>query len=149
MHWSYGLSTDWGAAEGVRELLQNLWDGAIQNEVHGGDRSPVEIEVKESSKAVRKQGVKTMDIFFDGYSTRSRKGGHEKDGRVFKVHYSPSSRTLKLINYDVSLPKKILIIGKTSKSKNAHTIGGHGEGLKMGQLSQAMYVCADLTDSNS
>lgn len=67
---SYGTLTDWGVAEGIRELLQNLWDGAVQNTKFGGDIWPNDIRVDESKKRIYRAGASGFepDIIFDGYS---------------------------------------------------------------------------------
>ncbi|KAK0197977.1 hypothetical protein F5146DRAFT_1218655, partial [Armillaria mellea] len=43
-------------------------------------------------------------------------------------------RKLELINFDVALLRKNLLMGQTSKQEDANAIGGHGEGMKVGIL---------------
>lgn len=133
---SYGASAGWTATEGVREFLQNLWDGAVRNAKFGGNFHPNEMRVVESSSRIAKRGDLDAGrmIKFDGYSVTRPSGGTLMDGRLFRIEYNSQRRILKLINYDVALQKDILIIGETSKKADSSSIGGHGEGLKMGQI---------------
>lgn len=133
---TFGLSSFWNSADGVRELIQNTWDGAVKATRYGGKKGldPSEILVIRTQK---RRGKGSSDgILFDGYSklhVRAKQNFKvDKRGHLFQIHFSAKTETLKLINFDVALSRRILVFGNTSKTEQPHQIGGHGEGLKLG-----------------
>lgn len=148
---SYGRTSGWAAEQGVRELIQNCWDGSLQNKhyrvkrtsssSHPTDDTPLPRVVessKETTRTIKGQRVTEHAIIFDAYSMSHKAGGTEKKGHLFQIHFSPDKKVLKPINFDVALDRDILVMGNTSKTfdvnKEVKTIGGHGEGLKIGQF---------------
>ena len=131
--------TRWNASCGVRELIQNLWDGILQR--RGIDPWDVEV-VKDQSP---KSGVVTFNFYgahnqprgFTAPPAARRKSTiqpqrNDQSQLCAKISYSPNLKELKLVNYGVSLDRNILSLGTTSKKEASHAIGGHGEGLKVG-----------------
>lgn len=143
---SYGTTSGWTSEQGVRELIQNCWDGSLQNALYreclpssNDNHLPTVVESsKKTTITIKGQKVTENAIIFDGYSKVHPTRGTEKKRHLFQIHFSPEKQILKLVNYDVALDRDILVMGNTSKAfdskKETKTIGGHGEGLKIGEL---------------
>ncbi|XP_070570816.1 uncharacterized protein [Ptychodera flava] len=128
----------WSHWEGIREFIQNWHDGIYD----ASDRFLEQQYATPNTQRVdfilkRDDGDEVM---YEAIVTMPRKGS-----RCFgSLHYDKSNKRLTLINRGISLQKKILILGYTSKTRNnQNIIGQFGEGLKIGALAlvrQGRYV---------
>lgn len=103
----------WGAWEGVREFVQNWHDGLIQSAAGGSVETVV--ERCDHGSSVRYVAV------VQGVELGS-------------VEYDTSTETLTLINRNVALARKVLLLGHSVKAQHADVAGQFGEGMKVGAL---------------
>ncbi len=117
-------------------MIQNLWDGILET------YSIPPWEVKVSEKHDSKSDIITFKFNRIGTSA----SGQNEGGILGKIRYLPKQQVLELINYHVSLGCDILMLGKTSKHRgkgSEYAIGGHGEGLKIGEYSLPPLRCTN------
>lgn len=95
----------WGVWEGVRELVQNWHDGCL----HGG--APVQW-VRDDANTFH--ALRSGDV-------------------VGSLTFSPAEEQLVLVNRDVGLARRVLLLGSSHKADSA-AIGQFGEGMKVGTL---------------
>mmetsp|Transcript_11428 Transcript_11428/g.33700 ORF Transcript_11428/g.33700 Transcript_11428/m.33700 type:complete len:120 (+) Transcript_11428:39-398(+) len=94
----------WGVWEGVRELVQNVHDGAIEA---GGDRWSADAEASYSCRA--------------------------GDDVVAYISYDSARERLTLVNRSVGLQRRVLLLGASRKADSVHVIGQRGhEGGRVG-----------------
>ncbi|KDQ13404.1 hypothetical protein BOTBODRAFT_33709 [Botryobasidium botryosum FD-172 SS1] len=115
---SYGRPGVWTPQAGVRELIQNWYDGIIQM----SNKAPIDLIFKEKEQ---KSGL-VFDATCD----------ERPLGRISWT-LSDSSNKLTLTNYATKLDKDVVLMGASSKRNTTselqrHLIGGHGEGMKIG-----------------
>ena len=101
-------ATHWKTDFALRELLQNLIDGAIQS---GGSFLPR--ETSTGYELVKNDSSKEMAAKIEYYQDRK-------------------SGTLRLLNHGIVLPKSALLMGGTSKANSKVQCGKFGEGIKQG-----------------
>lgn len=137
---TYGRTQIWNPTSGVRELVQNWFDGILQKyQVEADD--VVVVEKTRSKKSencnipLASTDPQPKKIVFSASIPLQSNGG--KPPCVAQVIYTdngnPLRRKLELINFDVALLRKNLLMGQTSKQEDANAIGGHGEGMKVGK----------------
>ena len=96
-------ATHWTQEDALRELLQNVIDGAIQS--------------TEGSIVPNK----TQHGYMINYGQKT----------VARIEYSNKEKdVLRLINYDTVLTKSVLLMGATSKANLKNQCGKFGEGMK-------------------
>ena len=106
----------WGVWEGVRELVQNWHDGCLEQTSVAG-RIRWESHADDAAGAL--QRFEAVDA--DG-------------GRCGTALYDPWLQRLTLVNRDVSLERRVLLLGTSHKAHAAESIGQFGEGMKVGAL---------------
>jgi hypothetical protein len=106
----------WGVWEGVRELVQNWHDGCLEQTSVAG-RIRWESHADDAAGAL--QRFEAVDA--DG-------------GRCGTALYDPWLQRLTLVNRDVSLERRVLLLGTSRKAHAAESIGQFGEGMKVGAL---------------
>ncbi|KIK55372.1 hypothetical protein GYMLUDRAFT_843411 [Collybiopsis luxurians FD-317 M1] len=126
---SRGYCPRWKTWDGVRELIQNWRDGLLNR----SSRTFNDLVIIESKPD--KKGKIIISAWPKSLETKKRKA----DNTLGRIIYTPQSDNkpskLELINSDVSLGRKILAIGYSNKrSGNGKFIGGHGEGMKVGEF---------------
>ena len=94
----------WGTWEGVRELVQNAHDGALEGGGHSWRRTP------DGSFAC-----------------------HADSGKICATIAHANDR-LVLVNHAVGLTRKALLLGASQKADSTLAIGQFGEGMKVGAL---------------
>lgn len=100
----------WGIWEGLRELIQNWHDAALQG------LSSLEENL-------------VFDVHNEDIITAQSEGGGPA---LARIEYEQS--TLTLINENASLSRRALMLGYSAKAVHRATIGHFGEGLKVGAL---------------
>ena len=111
-------ATDWQPRDGIREFVQNWFDGAVEKVGH----LPV---AKYSTLSAGGQNV-----------TLQNSAG----GVVAKLQFA--NKVLTLTNLDSLLTKdKILMMGNSTKSSDPRQIGKHGEGMKTGLVALIRSRC--------
>ena len=108
LHENYAPS--WKVWEGVRELVQNCHDGALQAAPAGCLRWVAEEPGSCSSFtcAVEGHGPET----------------------VARISYHPDQQRLILVNNDTGLQRKALLLGNSEKAESQQVVGQFGEGRK-------------------
>ena len=106
----------WGCWEGVRELVQNCHDGALEH----GQASWEQWDVAADAAPWRPAGSQRFEATSGGRS-------------VATVLYDASKQRLTLVNRGVGLQRRVLLLG-TSQKVSAEAIGQFGEGMKVGTL---------------
>ncbi|KAF8339681.1 uncharacterized protein EI90DRAFT_3037463 [Cantharellus anzutake] len=130
MKQTYGKTSAWNPTTGVRELLQNLWDGILER----FSLSPWEIDVSEHIDT-KNNKINFKFRYINSTPAMRLQLRWQPDTLLGEVKYSPKRQLLELVNYHVSLKRDVLMLGTTSKESNRisqYAIGGHGEGLKVG-----------------
>ena len=101
----------WGCWEGVRELVQNWHDGCLC-----GGEARAQFEEWQAGGLVRRyEGV------VGGVSVGS-------------AIYDAERQELTLVNRNVALARRVLLLGSSKKAAVSESIGQFGEGLKVGAL---------------
>lgn len=133
----------WGDREGVRELVQNWYDGILREYRLSGFQD-IEI-IKSCSRngksfqfdafrrlqAPSPSRVRNGDRPVLGYIKFIDKAKDNKD--IFGMGRSPVNTELILYNTGVQLNQRVLGMGVTDKRQTElDFIGGHGEGMKVG-----------------
>ncbi|XP_077997341.1 uncharacterized protein LOC144450572 [Glandiceps talaboti] len=127
---------NWGTWEGIREFIQNWHDGTYDASDNEVQLNPLAKEqtvtfpctTEDDEKVVYTANVTFVTNVPKPYGT---------------LHYDVVNKRLTLVNKEVCLQKKILLLGYSSKSKHKEVIGQFGEGLKIGALAlvrQGRYV---------
>ncbi|XP_062518650.1 uncharacterized protein LOC134193825 isoform X1 [Corticium candelabrum] len=121
-------SPTWQLWEGVREMVQNWYDGLL--ETRESLRKTIyvpklEIEKSENSEERTVEYNASVDLPSGGLTTRRDLG---------KVCYSAEKKCLTLVNHKTELARKVLLLGYTKKPHCEDVIGEFGEGLKIGAL---------------
>ena len=114
----------WGIWEGLREILQNQYDGILKKI---GKKS--EIKVIPKNEYLYK-GIKYQFEF-------DFKSNYPNDKTIYGfIKYDRSNRRLIIQNHGTLKRTDLLLGGKGEKSKteNEEIIGRHGEGMKIGAL---------------
>ena len=96
----------WGVWEGVRELIQNVHDGALESGGTTWSRMAVSVSQGESFAC----------------------------GNMASITYDRTRQRLVLINRSVGLQRRVLLLGSSQKADSLHAIGQFGEGMKVGNL---------------
>ncbi|KAK0245267.1 hypothetical protein EDD85DRAFT_12522 [Armillaria nabsnona] len=138
---TYGRTQIWNPTSGVRELVQNWFDGILQKHQVEADDVVVVEKTRSKKSEICNIPLASTDpqpkkiVFLASIPLQSNGG---KPPCVAQVIYTdngnPLRRKLELINFDVALLRKNLLMGQTSKQEDANAIGGHGEGMKVGIL---------------
>ena len=102
----------WGVWEGTRELLQNWHDGCLDGSVGAG---------------VRWQNDSDEPATLQRFEAVAANGCS-----VGTAVYDPVRERLLLVNRDVELQRRVLLLGASEKAHTAESIGQFGEGLKVG-----------------
>ena len=97
----------WGVWEGVRELVQNWHDGCLRN-----------------------SGQVDSWTALGGDAFVAVANGKE----VGVLSYDAAKEELQLVNRDVGLARRVLLLGSSHKADSSHAIGQFGEGMKVGCL---------------
>jgi hypothetical protein len=97
----------WGTWEGVRELIQNVHDGALEA-----------------------GGTKWASDGGDAFACRDS----TTNELVASVTYDAVRKRLVLTNRSVGLQRRVLLLGASHKADSIHAIGQFGEGMKVGAL---------------
>ncbi|KAJ7164554.1 hypothetical protein C8R43DRAFT_987452 [Mycena crocata] len=159
IHESYCRRSNWNPAAGIRELIQNLYDGVLQS--YGV--TPDKIDVEEQSES-QGQGVVLFRFFKKKTTAHCRRAGY---GCLASIAFTPQGKLkprslsavrdqcedptskmprrqaakkhseLELINHGVQLSSDVLRMGNTTKTSDeipveSYLIGSHGEGMKVG-----------------
>ena len=103
----------WGMWEGVRELVQNWHDGLLE---HAELASSIVWEQSDLG-----HGSRRVEAMSAGRS-------------VGTIIYCADSERLTIINRNVGLPRRTLLLGSSQKAQSGETIGQFGEGMKVGNL---------------
>ena len=112
----------WGVWEGTRELIQNWHDGCLE---HGDAGGSVQWEIAHVDDAFSARTGRTLQR----YEAR-----HASGRSVGTVVYDPWLQRLTLVNRDVALERRVLLLGTSQKANAADSIGQFGEGMKVGAL---------------
>ena len=102
---------NWGLKEGIREFLQNQYDGVI-----------TEIKTKENLN-IEKTGLNFT--FFNGYDENKIYG---------KIEYDKKNKILSIFNVGELCLADFLLGGIKEQQKNLDLIGHFGEGMKLATL---------------
>lgn len=123
----------WTFWDGIRELVQNWRDGLLKN---GGSFD--DVEITESVKAAKitfwakRNGLTLGRIVFTPPKPTPNPAEPSKSNAP--KHTSAKTKgKLEIINNGVSLTRDNLALGVDSKRSNKKSIGGHGEGMKVGE----------------
>ncbi|KAA1474379.1 hypothetical protein DENSPDRAFT_326921 [Dentipellis sp. KUC8613] len=142
IHRNYGKSRSssrtWGAASGIRELVQNLYDAIL--DVRGIFPHEVRVEELRKGEEVAADApsldlsTNPLELFLYDMSRPSAWGMDTKP--VGYIAWKPSSEhagfgDLELYNVG-RMPDTAWCLGGSSKGSNPHLIGQYGDGLKMG-----------------
>lgn len=125
----------WGCWEGVRELVQNCHDGALEH----GQASWDQWGVAADAAPWRPAGSQRFEADVAADAAPWRPAGSQRfeatsAGRsVATVLYDASKQRLTLVNRGVGLQRRVLLLG-TSQKVSAEAIGQFGEGMKVGTL---------------
>lgn len=148
----YGDEDVWNPRAGVRELIQNLWDGAATE--YGYTTFEIEADEITSKRAYSPIIFNVYPISLPVAKRTGEEGRYGEEGRLawikFTPHKDPTKTKLELVNHGVSLPRKIFGLGGSTKRGVEGAIGGHGEGLKTGSYSNNnhtyphMFAFADI-----
>ena len=114
----------WGIWEGLREILQNQYDGILKKI---GKKSDIKVIPKNEYLY---KGIKYQFEF-------DFKSNNPNDKTIYGfIKYDRSNRRLIIQNYGTLKRTDLLLGGKGEKSKteNEEIIGRHGEGMKIGAL---------------
>lgn len=103
-------ASHWDSRAGIREIVQNWYDGMVEKVPYFGDL--------EISKEISEE-------------TWIGKWNSQVHGTLV---YDNTSKKLLFHNFNTSLERKILLLGSTSKKDNKNFVGKFGEGLKVGIL---------------
>lgn len=112
LHENYAPS--WKVWEGVRELVQNCHDGALQAAPAGCLRWVAEEPGSCSS----------FTCAVEGHGSET----------VARISYHPDQQRLILVNNDTGLQRKALLLGNSEKAESQQVVGQFGEGMKVGTL---------------
>ena len=104
----------WGVWEGVRELIQNWHDGCLD---HGDQLSFTRADLRCADAGA----------VFHCHSVLS-------GACIGSLVYDASKHELKIVNRDVALHRKVLLLGSSHKAVTHEAIGQFGEGMKVGTL---------------
>jgi hypothetical protein len=135
----------WGDREGVRELVQNWYDGILRSYRLSGFRD-IEIIKSCSRKGKNFQFDAFRRLQAPGPSSSHAQKGHrpvlgyikfidkeKDDDDIVGMGRSPVNTELILYNARVQLTQQVLGMGVTDKRQTElDFIGGHGEGMKVG-----------------
>jgi hypothetical protein len=122
IHRNYGDPNVWHVKSGVREILQNFWDGLLQKDDEE-IRKPSDINIVEVT-------TRGKALSFTAYDRRKQTATN-KGEEIGYIKYTPGKK-LEVVNRGVALKRTHLLMGKTSKGGGRNTIGIHGEGMKIG-----------------
>ncbi|XP_077997612.1 uncharacterized protein LOC144450773 [Glandiceps talaboti] len=128
-------ASSWGTWEGIREFIQNWHDGIY-------DASEEELEQRLYKTQIVNFHCVTENQNEVVYNAKVQIGFGRPE--IYgSLHYDICNKRLTLVNRKISLQKKILLLGYSSKSKHKDVIGQFGEGLKIGALAlvrQGRYI---------
>jgi hypothetical protein len=124
---AYGRIEVWTPSAGVRELVQNLFDGIISfAKSHNVEWKNITCIVTKDSV----QGTDLYELFLSGWNTPVLAGWiaikPAESGDYHSMDVEVYNRTAKKVDF-----KKFLVLGATTKRNDPDTIGEHGDGLKM------------------
>ena len=106
----------WGVWEGVRELIQNWHDGVLEH-AHVASDVAWESHLDDDAWALQRCEARLPD------------------GRsVGTCVFDPRLERLTLVNREVGLERRVLLLGNSKKALAAESIGQFGEGMKVGAL---------------
>ncbi|KAL0565444.1 hypothetical protein V5O48_016580 [Marasmius crinis-equi] len=127
----------WGDREGIRELVQNWYDGLVQQNRLGGFHE-VEIVKTVLKKEIQFKAYRRVDGNKASFTPPKARGRPKREALgsiVFKHDEGSSCGELILYNRGVQLSSDVLMFGETDKrGTGLNLIGGHGEGMKVGIL---------------
>ncbi|KAI8506320.1 hypothetical protein Bbelb_157470 [Branchiostoma belcheri] len=115
---------DWDVWEGMREMVQNWHDGILKvydQDLITFDRENLKYTLMKDTSAVVEYQVTAKD--WDSKTTT-----------LGWLHYSKVDNRLTLINRNIGLHKKCLMLGYSKKPRCRDVIGQFGEGMKIGAL---------------
>jgi hypothetical protein len=104
----------WGAWEGVREFVQNWHDGVINSA--GG------------------AAIGTAIVESHGASVHYVATAAGSGAELGVVEYDAPTEKLTLVNRNVALARRVLLLGHSVKAQHADVAGQFGEGMKVGAL---------------
>ena len=135
----------WSKREGVRELVQNWIDGLTLN-LQQLNSSAARNAASPSSVS----SAYSLSIHFHSpsaaaiiYTATAHRPSHPPV-TLGHLHHHAASSSLVLLNRNVSLTRKILLIGYSSKRGEKEMVGSFGEGLKVGLLALLRDGCRVL-----
>ncbi|XP_078701451.1 uncharacterized protein LOC144927711 [Branchiostoma floridae x Branchiostoma belcheri] len=115
---------NWDVWEGLREMVQNWHDGILQvydQDLITFDRENLKYTLMKDDSAVVEYQVTAKDW-------------DNKTSTLGWLHYSKVDNRLTLINRNIGLHKKCLLLGYSKKPRCRDVIGQFGEGMKIGAL---------------
>eukprot|EP00118_Oscarella_pearsei_P021228 m.237397 g.237397 ORF g.237397 m.237397 type:complete len:353 (+) comp40145_c0_seq62:2410-3468(+) len=122
-------SSSWKLWEGVRELVQNWYDGVVEmRESIRGTVFPLKIDVKKKDKKEKEVFRYVASVSVPG------ENGRTTYTPLGEIHFNGKLRRLTLVNHQTSLARKVLLLGYSKKARCEDVIGRFGEGLKVGAL---------------
>lgn len=152
----YGKKVAWPRSAGLRELIQNMFDGILAHlrESEGDNVSPRDIEVQETNPASVEQrpnqhmpflpsGTKITFEFRrrkDPVAVPAKRKGKATDIPLLgwiSIRIQYHTCDLELYNRGTPLDLDCLTFGHTSKEGQSGFIGQHGDGMKMVSPSKA------------
>eukprot|EP01113_Clastostelium_recurvatum_P005596 TRINITY_DN124_c1_g1_i5.p1 TRINITY_DN124_c1_g1~~TRINITY_DN124_c1_g1_i5.p1 ORF type:complete len:1182 (-),score=354.74 TRINITY_DN124_c1_g1_i5:261-3785(-) len=121
----------WKSRQGVREVMQNWYDGMVEKAHIINKDKPNSADMMSMAASLTVSVQKEAGE--DGHVIISYLGTYQND-LLGKVEYSSRDATLSLSNQQVSLARRILLLGSSDKTDKDYLVGQFGEGLKLGIL---------------
>jgi hypothetical protein len=129
---SYGLLSGWGVRQGIRELLQNLYQPSFYRLYVSVDnvRTNADGTAREVEWAVETaDGITTYLAFEKGRKPRPNpktKLLNKTRSLGYIIYQEGYGGKLVLVNRETKLSRQAWSIGQTTKGNGKHQIGGHG-----------------------
>ena len=118
----------WKIWEGLREIVQNWYDGLLSTIDH------ISTSLKEHSASLEGPFISRNESDLCVEFSASARSENLQEVLLGRIVVDKLNNSLHLINSSTELARKVLLLGYSAKSERKEVIGQFGEGLKVGAL---------------
>ncbi|KAI6654855.1 Chain B, Baculoviral IAP repeat-containing protein 7 [Oopsacas minuta] len=118
----------WKIWEGLREIVQNWYDGLLSTIDHISNSVPQNKSLE--GPLLSRNESQVLEV----YSAYARYYGETEEIQLGRIEVDKLNNSIHLINSYTELARKVLLLGYSAKSERKEVIGQFGEGLKVGAL---------------
>jgi len=119
----------WGLWEGIREMVQNWHDGLLEASTASAEKIDPGAPVKAGNLRISAEHEGHFDFI-----AKSDGIGSTLCCTLGSCRYNTVLRQLLLVNRNVGIQRKSLLLGFSKKAMHSDVIGAFGEGMKVGAL---------------